>query len=111
MRKQRVILEYEADVPAVRRLLVKPLAMQDDRPFGERLEAGDAAQCRRLAAAAGPEQREEFALLHFEGYRADADLRRIPLGQRADLELDARRHLGTKHFLVPAVEVLRFVRV
>src|SRR5262249_62256406 len=93
------------------RLVVEPLAMQADRPFGERLEAGDAAQSRRLAAAAGPEQREEFALLYLERYRADADLRRVPLGQRAYLELDAWRHLGAEHFLVPAVEISRFVRV
>ena len=34
MRKQRVILENEADVAAVRRLVVEPLAMQADRPLG-----------------------------------------------------------------------------
>src|ERR1700736_4098104 len=74
MRKQRVILENEADVPAVRRLVVKPLAMQADRALGERLETGDAPQRRRLAAAARSEQREKFPLLHLERYRAGADL-------------------------------------
>jgi hypothetical protein len=85
MRKQCVILKNEADVAAVRRFVVKPLAMQANRALGERLEPGDAPQGRCLAAAARSEQREKFAPLHLERYRSDADLRRIPLGQLAYL--------------------------
>jgi hypothetical protein len=85
MRKQRIILKNEADVAAVRRFVVKPLAMQANRALGERLEPGDAPQGRCLAAAARCEQREKFAPLHLERYRSDADLRRIPLGQLAYL--------------------------
>src|SRR5262249_24345839 len=111
MRKERVVLEDETDVAAVRRLVVKPLAMQADRSLGERLEAGDAAQCRRFAAAPGPPPREDISLLYLQRYQGPPDLRRVPLGQRADLELDAWRHLGAENFLVPAVEISRFVRV
>src|SRR6202011_4647401 len=88
MRKECVILKNEADVAAVRRFVVKPFAMQADRALGERLEAGDAAQGHRLAAAARSEQREKFALLHLERYWADADLRRIPPRQLAYLQFD-----------------------
>src|SRR5262249_53692903 len=49
-------------------------------------------QGRGLAAAAGTQQRKELAFVHLERDRADDDLRRIPLGQLADFEFDARRH-------------------
>ncbi len=52
MREQRIILEHEPDIAAVRRPVVEAFAAQPDRAFAQALEAGDAAQGRRLAAAA-----------------------------------------------------------
>ena len=42
------------------------LAVDADLAGGRRLEAGDHAQRRRLAAAAGPEERDELAALDRE---------------------------------------------
>src|ERR1700730_16530502 len=117
MREQRVILEDEADIAAVRRLVVEALAAQPDRAFAEALEASDAAQGRGLAAAAWPQERKELAGMDLEGNWPDRHLRRIPLTEAADLEFDAVGHLGAagrlgaEDFLVPTVEILRFVRV
>ena len=55
MREQRIILEDEADIAAVRRPVVEALAAQPDRAFAKALEAGDAAQGGGLAAAARPQ--------------------------------------------------------
>src|SRR5207302_7920506 len=66
MREQRVILEYEPDIAAMRRLVVEALATHPDRPATQRLKPGDTAQGRRLAAAARPKQREKFALMDLE---------------------------------------------
>ena len=61
MREQRVVLKDEADIALVRRQPreVAPAELRS-RPRGRRQEAGDQAQGRRLAAAAGSEQRDEF---------------------------------------------------
>ena len=47
------------------------LAVEQDAAFARRLEAGEHAQQRGLAAAGGAEQREEFALRNIEGKRLD----------------------------------------
>src|SRR6266849_3227386 len=62
MRKQCIVLEYHSHVALVRRHMgdIGPTDLDDT--FGRRLEAGDHSQCRRLAAAGGAEQREEFSL-------------------------------------------------
>ncbi len=96
--EQRVVLEDESDVAAMRRPVVQSPAAQRDGALGQRLESRDAAKRRRLAAAAGAEEREELALHHLEGQGADGDLGRVPLGQPPDLELD----LGPGHRLSPA---------
>src|SRR6185369_11370640 len=69
MRKQGVVLEHHSHVALVRRHMgdIDPTDLDD--AFGRRLEAGDHAQRRRLAAAGGPQQREEFSFLnaHVDG--------------------------------------------
>ena len=47
------------------------LAVDDDRALGRPLEAGDHPQDRRLAAAGGPEQGDELALLERQVDAAD----------------------------------------
>jgi hypothetical protein len=65
MREQRAVLEDHADPPVLR---LDPGAVSRHRAARDRhaprigpLEAGDHAQQRRLARAAGPEQRDELA--------------------------------------------------
>ena len=63
MRKQRVGLENHRDVP-LRGWQAGHIATADeDTPLIGRLEAGDQAQCRRLAAARGSEEHVERALV------------------------------------------------
>ena len=56
-------------------------AVDLDRPLIGVLEAGDHAQKRRLAAAAGPEERHQRAAPHLEARFADGDRRAEALGQ------------------------------
>src|SRR3954471_9826621 len=65
--ERRVVLEDEADAAALRGQGRGVLVGDDDAPGVGQLEAGDHAQQRRLARAAGPEQRSERAVLHVEG--------------------------------------------
>src|SRR3954470_6442717 len=65
--ERRVVLEDEADAAALRGQGGGVLVRDDDAPGVGQLEAGDHAQQRRLARAAGPEQRSERAVLHVEG--------------------------------------------
>src|SRR3954471_14555827 len=69
MRKQRIVLEYHSHVTLVRRHMRDIDATDLDDTFGRRIEAGDHAQRRRLAAAGGPQQREEFSFpnAHIDG--------------------------------------------
>ena len=64
--KQRVGLEHDAEI-ARRRRQVRHVAPADlDHAFVLRVEAGDRAQQRGLAAAGGPEEADELALLDVE---------------------------------------------
>ena len=94
VRKQRVGLEHDAEIARGRRQ-VRDVAPGDlDHALVLRIEAGDRAQQRGLAAAGRPEEADEVALLHVErdvlergelaeAFRqvADAQKRR---GRRAD---------------------------
>jgi hypothetical protein len=61
--EQRVVLEDHADVALVGRHGRHVVAVEEDAPAFGCVEAGDAAQQRGLAAAAGAQQREEAAVL------------------------------------------------
>ncbi len=71
MRKQRVALEHRAHRARLRRPAGQILAVEQDAAAVRQIEAGDHAQQRRLAAAGGPEQREEFAGLDGEAHVVD----------------------------------------
>ena len=57
------MLEHDA---AIRAGAGDRLAVGDDRAFLDRQEAADQIKQRRLAAAGGPEQSDEFAVLNAE---------------------------------------------
>src|SRR5690349_9681787 len=61
MRKQRIVLEHEADVAPVDRKLRDVVVAEKDAAFVGLLEAGDHAQRRRLAASGWTKQRDECA--------------------------------------------------
>ncbi|POM19232.1 hypothetical protein CSX04_00610 [Burkholderia cepacia] len=62
VREQRVRLEHHVDRAAVRRQRREVLAVDEDLAGGGRLEPGEHAQQRRLAAARAAEQREQLVL-------------------------------------------------
>ena len=64
--EQRIGLKHHADLALVRRQAGDVGAFDADLARARRLEACDHAQRRRLAAAAGAEQRDEFATLDRE---------------------------------------------
>ena len=66
-------------------------AIEQNAPFARRLEAGEQAQQRGLAAAGGPEQREEFAVTDVERKPLDRRHRAEALGDA--LEAHQRRLL------------------
>ena len=88
VRKQRVALEHHVHGPPMRRHRHDILSAEKDAPFARRLEAGEHAQQRRLAAAGRAEQREEFALRNFQGKRFDCGDGTEALADR--LEADQR---------------------
>src|SRR5690606_24001609 len=66
VRIERVALKNHRDVAVARREMVDRLAVEADSPRGRALEARDQRKGRRLAASAGPHEREELALLDRE---------------------------------------------
>ncbi len=62
MGEQGVVLEDGVDRATVGGNALDVLAANEDRPFAWLLEAGDHAQRRRLAAAAGADERKELAI-------------------------------------------------
>src|SRR6185437_15399398 len=71
MRKQCVVLEHHVDRPLMRHDLPNVHAAQQDAALVRRLEAGEHAQQRGLAAAAWTKQREELAGRNVERYAVD----------------------------------------
>ncbi len=69
--EEGVVLEHEPDVALLHGHIVDLLAMDEDVAFGGRFQTGDHAQNGGLAAAAGAEQRHEFAVFDFKIDLAD----------------------------------------
>ena len=93
MRKQRVVLEHHVDRAQMRRHLRDVLAAEQDAALVRRLETGEHAQQRGLAAAARAEQRKKLP---------GADIQRQPvhraeIAERLADPLDAQqRHVGDR---------------
>ena len=66
VREDRVVLEHEADVALPGRQVADRVAVEVHLAARRRLEAGDHVHGRRLAAAGGPEQRDERAVAAIE---------------------------------------------
>src|SRR5262249_21133405 len=88
--EERIVLEYQADVTAVGRLLFDGGATEQDAALARHLKPGDATQRRGLAAAAWSKQRDEFSSSNAQRDRADHGLSGIALDEIADLELGSR---------------------
>ena len=91
MRKQRVVLEHHVDRPLVRRHLRDVLAVEQDAALIRRLEAGQHAQQRGLAAAARAQQREELAGADVERQAIHRAKAAESLGHALDAQ---QRHVG-----------------
>ena len=63
MRVQRIVLEHHGDVPLLWRHVVDNSLADSDFAGGDALEAGDHPQGGCLAAAGGPDQDHEFAVM------------------------------------------------
>ncbi len=97
--KHGIVLEDHADIAQMRRQPVDASLAEADLAGIELTEARDHAQERGLAAARGPEQREELTLAHFEVDVVDRPHRAEGAGGAADR--DAR------HLLLPHPEEAR----
>jgi hypothetical protein len=89
MREERVALEHHVDRPPVRRHAGEVGAAEEDSARARRLEAGEKAHQRGLAAAGRPKQAEELALEDVERHLVDRNRRAEALGHA--LEADQRR--------------------
>src|SRR3989442_1227790 len=95
--KERVMLEDDTDVAQVREDIVHHFVPQDDLALARRQEPRDALEQGGLAAAGGPEQRDELARRDVETHAVDgghravraADIHRPEIGPRVRR---ARRH-------------------
>jgi hypothetical protein len=90
VRKQRVVLEHHADAPVLGRELVSgtrdDFCVDQDFARAHRLEAGDAAQQRRLAASARSEDARDPAARERERHVGNDDLRVVCVLNRAQLQ-------------------------
>src|SRR5205823_5635938 len=100
VRKQRVVLEHEADVAPIRGDARDIVASETDTPGIGPLESCDHAQRRRLAATGRSEQREKFAGLHPQRHiagRIDFAFHTMRETLRYALDIDADRSAGHSH--------------
>ena len=89
VRIERVVLEHHGDA-AVGRLVAGDVAVvDDDAARGDRLQPGDDAQQRRLAAAGRADHDDELALLDREAHALDGAEGAVVLGDVVD---DEARH-------------------
>ncbi len=68
MRKEGIVLKHHADASLLRRNIRDFSPIDEDAAGSWLLEAGNHAQQRRLAAAAGTKDREELAGRNFKTY-------------------------------------------
>ena len=84
------MLEDEADFAIARRDVRDVLAVQRDGAMVDLGQAGDRAQQRALAAAAGSEQHQEFALVDVQRNVVDDGHRLVTLGYLVEDDGHAR---------------------
>jgi hypothetical protein len=96
MRKQCITLEHHIDRPAVGRHRRNILPVEQDAPVVRRLEAGEHAQQRGLAAARRAEQRKEFAGEYIERHAIDRGHAGEALAHAREPHQRARRRVGPR---------------
>ena len=64
VREQGILLEHRVDLPLLRRQLRDVLPVEQDAPLVRQLKAAYEAQCRRLATARRPQERQEFIFVN-----------------------------------------------
>ena len=74
MREKGVFLEYRVDVSLIRRNIINSLRSKKDISCVRLLKASDNSQGRRLAAARGAEERNEFPVINGEIQRLQNDI-------------------------------------
>ena len=80
VRVERVVLEHHRDVAVLRRLVVHHLVADPQLALGDVLEPGDHPQRGGLAAAGGPDEDHELAVLDREAHVPDGlEAVRVPL--------------------------------
>lgn len=97
-------LEGERDVPLPRRAFVDAMPVDQDVPLGDRLEPGNHAHRRTLAAAGRTEEREELAIVGSEVDIVDGDHRAVALGDVAQFK--RAHHLASPGCLERLPEVV-----
>ncbi len=100
VRKQRVVLEHDADAAPARREMIDHVVVEKHPALGLPDEAGNDPQQGRLAAAGGSQQRHQFAAGDIEVDIADGD--KIGEAVRDVLEPHAMRS-GRRHLKVPSI--------
>ena len=86
MAEQGIVLKHEPDPPLANLAVCRILALEQHAPAIGRLEPGDDAQQRRLAAAGWPEQRHELARAYLEAHVAQRREATEGLGDVADVD-------------------------
>ncbi len=94
VRKERVVLEDDADLAAVRRQFVDGAVADHHLAVGLLDEAGHDPEQRGLAAARGAEQGHEFAALHLERHVVDGEPRAIAVRHAIQRQRLGRGHGG-----------------
>ena len=78
--EQRVVLEHEADAALARADVRNVASVKGNTAVVHAGKAGDGAQQRALAAAAGAEQDEKLAIANIDGNVVDDGEALVPLG-------------------------------
>src|SRR5207302_2207326 len=109
--EERIGLEDDAEVALGRRQPRDVAAPLADRAGGLRIEAGDGAQQRRLAAARGAEETDELALGDIERDVAEGGEIAEALGKVSDFEVATACHPkaeGRDSLYFPSSSVIRW---
>jgi hypothetical protein len=95
VRKEREILEYEADLAMLgghecNSVSAQHAATEGNLSAARALETGDRAQRRRLSGAGGSQQRKDLALLELERHAVDGVTSLAPVSQMEILDCEQR---------------------
>jgi hypothetical protein len=99
MREQRVVLEYDTDLAAVRRQRVDGAIADNDLAAALLDEAGDDPEQGGLAATGRAEQRDQFAPLDLQSHVVDREPRAVTVSDAVK-----RKRLGSHRNVISTLE-------